>query len=102
MILTDLGIECYYISNENITPEGDYIIYNFRSKGKKYGNNKETRREYTVYVNYYITKASTIENKIQTLLDTFRENKFLNNGNVITVKDDTGYYNTSITFKYYK
>ena len=101
-ILTDLGIECYYISTENIEPTGDYIKYNFRSSGEVYANNEEVRRQYIVYINYFIVKAQTIESKIETLNKELRKNNFLNRGEIITMKDSTGYYNTSLQFKFYK
>ena len=58
-VLGLLNIECYYISPEGIIPEGDYIIYNFKDKGEVYASNNVVKKEYTVYINYYIADRAT-------------------------------------------
>ena len=100
-IFKDLSIECYYISKQEEETEGDYIIYNFSSRDIKFSSNKVDKVEYTIYINYYIADGTTLEKKKIDLVKKLREYKILSRGTDNTYHESTGYYNTSLSFKYY-
>ena len=100
-IFKELSIECYYISKEEEETEGDYIRYNFSSRDIKFSSNKVDKVEYTIYLNYYIADGTTLEKKKIDLVKKLREYKILRRGTDNTYHESTGYYNTSLSFKYY-
>lgn len=101
-IFNELSIECYHISKEERETYGDYIIYNFSSRDEKFSNNKVDKVRYTVYLNYYIVDGTTLEKKKTDLVKKLREYRILSRGTDNTYKESTGYYNTSLSFYYYK
>ena len=101
-IFSELNIDCYYISKESIETTEDFVIYNIKDKGEVYADNNVVRKEYTVYLNYYIVDGTTLESKKEILNKKLREYRFYSRGTDLTHKESTGYYNTSLSFYYYK
>lgn len=93
--LDNIAIPNYFITRSS-NKEDTYCVYNYVATPSYSADNEEKAIKYTVMVNLYC--KNNIENNKKNIVETMQKEGFVRKSVASTVKDDTGFFCTAITF----
>ena len=97
--LDDAGIQNFYITKLNEKTNDVYVVFSHFSSPVAYADNKKGGEEYNILVNLYCKRS--IEKNKNVVIDVLNAAGLKGGSCQGTIREETGYYNTAITFKYF-
>ena len=97
--LDEAGIQNFYITRLNEKTNDVYAVFTHFSDPVEYADNKKGGEEYNILVNLYCKRS--IEKNKNTVIDALNKAGLKGGSCQGTIREETGYYNTAITFKYF-
>ena len=97
--LNEAGIQNFYITRLNEKTNDVYVVFTHFSDPVEYADNEKGGEEYNILVNLYCKRS--IEKNKNTVIDALNKAGLKGGSCQGTIREETGYYNTAITFKYF-
>lgn len=97
--LDSAGIQNFYITKLNEKTNDLYVVFTHFSDPREYADNEKGGEEYNILVNLYCKRS--IEKNKNTVIEALNKAGLKGGSCQGTIREETGYYNTAITFKYF-